>query len=181
MSTSVPRPLIAIAASLALGACSNGEEAATPVAGEAAVDASAPVTARPRETRSVPVDIQGVTDVGATVRIKQIDLAEDATVIDVSVSFSSNMTNNVEMASTNTFIETPAGQRLMLKEPDGNPNLNIVKGDTMEGRLVFLGEVPANADRIFVVFNQGSTSDSIIGPYLRLEVPLTAAAAGGAR
>ena len=180
MSNRAHRPLLALAAALSLAACSNGEQATAPSSGDVAVNTDAPVTARPRQTRTVPVDVQGVTDVGATVRVKQVDLAEDATVVDVSVSFSSNMTNNVKMASSDTFIETPGGQRLMLKEPDGNPELNIVKGDTMEGRLVFLGAVPTNADRIFLVFNQGSTSDSIIGPYLRLEIPLTAGAAAGA-
>lgn len=173
--------LVPIAVALSLSACSRNDEASPPASLETPVNADAPVTATVRQTRIIPVDVQGVTDVGATVRVKQVDLGEDATVLDVSVSFSSNMTNNVQMASNDTFIETPGGQRLMLKEPDGNPDLNIVKGDTMEGRLVFLGAVPANADRIFVVFNQGSTSDSIIGPYVRMEIPLTAAAAGATR
>lgn len=182
MFKSAARPVILIAA-LTLGACSQGGDAGAAPNASTGVDVNAPVTASPRQTRTIDVDVQGVTEVGATVRVKQVDLAEDATVVDVSVSFSSNMTNNVKMATDDTFIETPGGQRLMLKEPDGNPELNIQKGDTMEGRLVFLGAVPQDADRIFLVFNQGSTSDSIIGPYLRLEIPLraSAAAAGAAR
>jgi hypothetical protein len=175
--------LIAVAgvSALALAACSDRKAAETPSDQTSMATATdAPVTAQPRQTRTVPVDVQGVTEVGATVRVKNVDLAEDATILDVSISFASNMTNNVEMASNDTFVELPGGQRLMLKPPEGNPNMNIVKGDTMNGRLVFLGAVPRDAKQIAVVFNQGSTSDSIIGPYLRLTVPLTAQAAGGA-
>jgi len=174
--------LIAVAgvSALAIAACSDRNEAEAPSDQTSMTATDAPVTAQPRQTRTVPVDVQGVTEVGATVRVKNVDLAEDATILDVSISFASNMTNNVEMASNDTFVELPGGQRLTLKPPEGNPNMNIVKGDTMNGRLVFLGAVPRDAKQIALVFNQGSTSDSIIGPYLRLTVPLTAQAAGGA-
>jgi len=165
---------------LALAACSPRQQstdaAATPVE-TAAAAANTPVTAQPRQTRSVPVDVQGVTEVGATVRVKNIDLAEDATIIDVSISFASKMTNNVEMASNPTFLQLPNGQKLMLKPPEGNPNMNIVNGETMNGRLVFMGATPRNAQQIAIVFNEGSSSDSIIGPFLRIDIPLTAKAA----
>lgn len=172
--------VVAGASVLALAACSRQEKTAdAPASPETAIAAAAntPVTAEPRQTRSVPVDVQGVTDVGATVRVKSVDLAEDVTVLNVSISFAGKMTNNVEMASTPTYIQLPSGQKLMLKAPEGNPNMNIVNGDTMNGQLVFMGAVPRDAQRIAVVFNEGSTSDSIIGPFLRLDVPLTAKAA----
>ena len=170
------------ASALALAACSKNDQSAAPGSSEntAASAANAPVTAQPRQTRTVPVDVQGVTDVGATVRVKNVDLAEDATILDVSISFSSNMTNNVKMASNDTYIETTNGQKLMLKPPEGNPEMNIVKGDTMNGRLVFMGAVPRGAQQISLVFNEGSSSDSIIGPFLRMTIPLTAQAAGAA-
>lgn len=168
-------PVTFLAISAVLAACSDGGAEGPDTGGQTAqVDVNAPVTAQPRETRTVPVSVQGVTDVGATVRVKSVDLGEDATILDVSISFASNMTNNVDMATNDTFIETPDGQRLMLKKPEGNPDMTIADGDTMEGRLVFLGAVPANARSISLVFNQGSTSDSIIGPFLRLNIPLTA-------
>ncbi|WP_369062273.1 hypothetical protein ABOZ73_08285 [Caulobacter sp. 73W] len=173
---------IAAASALTLAACSPKDEAADATgaaSGQAAANPNAPVTATPRQTRSVAVDVQGVTEVGATVRVKNVDLAEDATVLDVSISFASKMTNNVEMASNPTYIALPNGQKLMLKAPEGNPNMNIVNGDTMNGRLVFMGAVPRDAQSISVVFNEGSSSDSIIGPFLRLDVPLQAARAAG--
>lgn len=175
--------LVAGASALALGACSPQDKAAAPSSPEeqAAAAANTPVTAQPRQTRNVPVDVQGVTEVGATVRVKNVDLAEDATIVDVSISFSGNATNNVEMASTETYIELPNGQKLRLKPPEGNPNMNIVKGDTMNGRLVFMGAVPRDVQQISLVFNEGSTSGSIIGPFLRIGIPLTAQAAGAAR
>ncbi|WP_184715391.1 hypothetical protein [Caulobacter sp.] len=174
---------VAGASALALAACSPKEktdEATTSPEATAAAAANTPVTAQPRQTRSIPVDVQGVTEVGATVRVKNVDLAEDATVLDVSISFAGKATNNVEMATNPTYIQLPGGQKLMLKAPEGNPNMNIVNGDTMNGRLVFMGAVPRDAQKITVVFNEGSTSDSIIGPFLRLDVPLNGQAAGAA-
>lgn len=170
------------ASALALAACSNNTDktaSMTPEQQDAAA-ASTPVTAQPRQVRNVPVDVQGVTDVGATVRVKNVDLAEDATIVDVSISYAGDTTNNVEMATNATYIELPNGQKLRLKPPEGNPNMNIVKGDTMNGRLVFMGAVPAGTQQISLVFNEGSTSDSIIGPFLRMTIPLTAQAATGA-
>jgi len=176
--------LIAVcgASALALAACSNNDDkqAVDPSMSpeqQAAAAGHFPVTAQVRQIRNVPVDVQGVTDVGATVRVKNVDLAEDATILDVSISFASDMTNNVQMATNATYIELPNGQKLRLKPPEGNPNMNIVKGDTMNGRLVFMGAVPSGVNQISVVFNEGSTSDSIIGPFLRMTIPLTAQAA----
>jgi hypothetical protein len=173
---------VAGASALALAACSNNDDkqAVDPSMSpeqQAAAAGQSPVTAQVRQIRNVPVDVQGVTDVGATVRVKNVDLAEDATILDVSISFASDMTNDVQMATNATYIELPNGQKLRLKPPEGNPNMNIVKGDTMNGRLVFMGAVPTGVNQISVVFNEGSTSDSIIGPFLRMTIPLTAQAA----
>ena len=183
MTVPVLRLMAAAGASaLVLTACSkdNPEKAPASPAELSAAAANTPVSARPRETRTVPVDIQGVTDVGATVRVKNVDLAEDATIVDVSISFGGDRTNNIQMASTETYIELPNGQKLMLKAPEGNPNMNIIKGDTMNGRLVFMGAVPRGTQQISLVFNEGSSSDSIIGPFLRLTIPLTSEAVAGA-
>ena len=171
---------VAGASALAPAACSNNEDKAAAAMSpeqQAAAAANTPVTAQPRQTRNVPVDVQGVTEVGATVRVKNVDLAEDATILDVSISFASDMTNSVQMASEATYVELPNGQKLRLKPPEGNPYMTIAKGDTMNGRLVFMGAVPAGVNQISVVFNEGSTSDSIIGPFLRMTIPLTAQAA----
>ena len=179
-ATALRLMIIAGSSALALGACSRAGETTAVKTPEQTLAAAAttPVTAQPRQTRKVPLDVQGVTEVGATVRVKNVDLAEDATILDVSISFSGNRTNNVQMASNDTYVELPNGQKLMLKPPEGNPNMNIVKGDTMNGRLVFMGAVPRDAKQISVVFNEGSTSDSIIGPFLRMELPLTAPSGG---
>lgn len=184
MSTAALRlTVLAGVSALALAACSNNDsksDAAMTPEQQAAAAANTPVTAQPRQTRSIPVDVQGVTEVGATVRVKNVDLAEDATVVDVSISFGGDKTNSVEMASTETYVELPNGQKLRLKPPEGNPNMTINRGDAMNGRLVFMGAVPRDVQKISLVFNEGSTSDSIIGPFLRIDVPLTAQAAGGA-
>ena len=96
MSTAALRlTVLAGVSALALAACSNNDaksDAAMTPEQQAAAAAGAPVTAQPRQTRSIPVDVQGVTEVGATVRVKNVDLAEDATVVDVSISFGGDKT-----------------------------------------------------------------------------------------
>ena len=46
-------------------------------------------------------------------------------------------------AHASTIVELPNGQKLRLKPPEGNLYMTIAKGDTMNGRLVFMGAVPA--------------------------------------
>ena len=116
--------------------------------------------------------MQGVASAGLTVRVKNIELGEDATVLTVSASFGSRETNFTNLAETVTYLADPAGNRLMLRPPEDNRYLRIVSGDTMEGKLVFLGAVPPGTPQLRLVFNEGNTPDNTAGPGLSITLPL---------
>ncbi|WP_295534488.1 hypothetical protein [uncultured Pseudacidovorax sp.] len=182
---------IALAVGL-LAACSDkGSEPAAPAAPTApapapmapapnappsnAASAPAPAAAAgttPTSGRTVPMAVQGVASAGLTVRVKGVELGPDATVLDVSASFASPLTNWTQMASGDTYLQDEAGNKLMLKRPEDNRYLKIKTGDTMEGRLVFLGAVPADARQVKLVINEGSPPDDTNSPGLAVVLPL---------
>ena len=116
--------------------------------------------------------MQGVASAGLTVRVKAIEMGEDATILTVSASFGSRETNFTNLAETNTFLADPAGNRLMLRPPEDNRYLRIVTGDTMEGKLVFLGAVPPGTPQLRLVINEGHTPEDTSGPGLSIALPL---------
>ncbi len=124
------------------------------------------------EPRKLPLSVQGVSSSGATVRVKGIEIGTDATVLDVSMSFSNRITNSTMMALTDTFLEDETGARLQIKRPDDNRNLTIHAGDTLNGQLVFMGAVPASARTLRLVFNEGNPDDNIVAPGLTIDLPL---------
>lgn len=136
---------------------------------------STPPASVPSEGRVVPVNVQGTAAVGATVRVKSVELAPDATLLTLSASYGGTTTNSVNLAGSSTYLMDEQGNKLMLKPPQDNPDLKIVKGQMMDGKLVFLGAVPSGAKTIRLVFNDNNDGDSIIDPGLTIQIPLTAA------
>lgn len=180
-------PAAALAISLALGGCSDkatpvapATSPATappaPVTPPAAPVAAAPVApAAPQPAaapRQIPLSVQGVANAGLTVRVKGVELGEDATVLTVSASFGNRETNFTNLAETATFLVDAAGNRLMLRPPDDNRYVRINSGDTMEGKLVFLGAVPPSTTQIRLVINEGNAGDNTAGPGLSITLPL---------
>lgn len=149
--------------------------ATAPAAGgsSAPAPAAAPA-ATPISARQLPMAVQGVASAGLTVRVKGVELGPDATVLDVSASFASPLTNWTQMASGDTYLQDEAGNKLMLKRPEDNRYLKIKTGDTMEGRLVFLGAVPTDARQVKLVINEGSPPDDTNSPGLEMVLPLKA-------
>lgn len=148
--------------------------AAAPATGGASAPTPAPAAAPPTSARQLPLAVQGVASAGLTVRVKGVELGPDATVLDVSASFASPLTNWTQMASGDTYLQDEAGNKLMLKRPEDNRYLKIKTGDTMEGRLVFLGAVPADARQVKLVINEGSPPDDTNSPGLEMVLPLKA-------
>ncbi|WP_423457822.1 hypothetical protein [Ottowia sp. VDI28] len=124
------------------------------------------------EPRKLPLSIQGVSASGATVRVKSIEIGTDATVLDVSISFSNRITNSTMLAHLDTFLEDENGARLQIKRPEDNRNLTIHAGETLNGQLVFMGVVPASARKMRLVFNEGNPDDNIVAPGLTVDLPL---------
>jgi hypothetical protein len=148
------------------GANSTGAPAASP-------SANATTAASPRTPpRSLPLNVQGVATAGVTVRVKGIEMGEDATVLKVSMSFSSRIASSTNMALIDTLLEDDKGNRLMLKRPENNRELTIRDGDTMEGDLVFLGSVSPSATSLKLVFNERNQPDNIAGPGLVMVLAL---------
>jgi len=116
--------------------------------------------------------VQGVAPAGVTVRVKGVEIGGDATVLDVSISFANRITDSTMLALADTFLEDENGARLHIKRPEGNRDITIREGQTLDGQLVFLGSVPATARKLRLVFNEGNEGDNIVAPGLVMELPL---------
>jgi len=173
--------LLLLSAMGALSACSEKANAPTVAPPPAAATAPQAATPAPATTmgaapataaRSVPLNVQGVASAGVTVRVKGIELGEDATVLKVSISYASRIASSTTMALTDTFLEDEKGNRLMLKRPENNRDLSIRDGDTMDGELVFLGAVAPGTTMLKLVFNESNQPDNVAGPGLVMQLPL---------
>lgn len=173
-STPTPAPAAAPMTSPAPAVPSAAAPAASGASAPAPAPSAAPAAATPTSARQLPLSVQGVASAGLTVRVKGVELGPDATVLDVSASFASPLTNWTQMASGDTYLQDEAGNKLMLKRPEDNRYLKIKTGDTMEGRLVFLGAVPADARQVKLVINEGSPPDDTNSPGLEMVLPLKA-------
>lgn len=124
---------------------------------------------------TIPSNVQATAAVGVVVRVKEVVAAEDVTLVTVSASYSGE-TSFLELAYTDsgTYLQDENGQKYPLRSPEDNPNLRISRGDTMQGRLVFLGRVAPESKKIKLVFNEGRAGSDTSGPGLSIDVPLTA-------
>jgi len=122
-------------------------------------------------SKKIPLSVQGVAKAGVSTRIKGIEIGGDVTVLDVSIAYS-GFHGSIQMARGNTFIEDDSGARLPLRRPGDNRNLKIQNDDVMQGQLVFLGHVPANARKLRAVFNEGHAGDDGLWPGLEIDLPL---------
>lgn len=134
--------------------------------------ATSPVASIPADPRTIAVNVQGAAPVGVTLRVKSVELGTDATTLDVSASYGGTITNSLELAGNGTYLLAANGDRLMLKPPQDNQSLRITRGQTMDGKLVFLGAVAPDAKSIKLVVNDNNDGNSIISPGLTMVIPL---------
>ncbi len=178
------------AACTMLAACSDKPNTAAPAQTEATnaqqtapaevtqppVAEAAPATpVAPEAGRKVAVNAQASSPMGLTVRVKQVELAADATILTVSISLGGDQTIFTSLVDANTYLLDEAGNRLMPKLPEDNRFLRVRKGETLEGELVFMGALPANARQVEWVINEGNAPDNTSGPGLKLSLPISAA------
>lgn len=109
---------------------------------------------------------------GLTVRVKQIELTDDATVLTVSLSLGGDRTIFTSLVDGETYLRDEAGNKLMPKLPPENRFLRVRKGETLEGQLVFMGALPANTRQAEWVINEGNAPDNDSGPGMRLALPI---------
>jgi hypothetical protein len=178
------------AACTMLAACSDKPNTAAPAQTDAVstqqaasagttqppVAEAAPATpVAPEAGRKVAVNAQASSPMGLTVRVKQVELAADATILTVSISLGGDQTIFTSLVDANTYLLDEAGNRLMPKLPEDNRFLRVRKGETLEGELVFMGALPANARQVELVINEGNAPDNTSGPGLKLSLPISAA------
>lgn len=182
--------LLATTSALWLGACSKGPQTqevappqaavqqqdqpaadAAPAQGDGMAAAPAPAAA---PSRIVAVDAQAVSPLGLTVRVKQVELAPDATVLSVSLSLGGDKTIFTSLSAGDTYLRDEAGNKILIKAPADNPHLRVRKGETLEGQLVFMGALPASTRQVEWVINDGHAPDDDSGPGLKLNLPLGA-------
>lgn len=161
-----------------LSGCSGGstKEQAEPVAATTDTPGQPAQESGTKKGRIIPVSAQGVAEVGLTVRVKNVELGADATILDISASYGGTASSNVDLAYSQTFIRDEQGNKLMLKRIADNKDLKIGAGEQMDGRLVFLGAVPASARTITLVLNEGSDGSAITGPGLNIPIDLKTSA-----
>ena len=123
----------------------------------------------------LPLAVQGVAPAGLTVRIKGAEVGGDATVLDVSISFANRITNSTMLALADTYLQDESGAKLHIQRPEGNRDITIREGQTLEGQLVFMGSVATSARQLKLVFHDGNQGDNIVAPGLAIDVPLPAA------
>lgn len=124
--------------------------------------------------RTIPSNIQGTAEVGVVVRVKEVLVAEDVTLVTISASYAGE-TSFLNLADTDsgTYLQDENGQKFPLRKPAENKWLRIANGDTMHGRLTFLGVVAPDSKKLKLVFNAGNTGDDISGPGLSIDIPLS--------
>lgn len=140
----------------------------------AAMAADGQAAAAAGKKLTIPSNVQATAAVGVVVRVKEVVAAEDVTLVTVSASYSGE-TNFLELAysDSGTYLQDENGQKYPLRSPEDNPNLRISRGDTMQGRLVFLGRVAPESKKVKLVFNEGRAGSDTSGPGLSIDVPLT--------
>jgi len=123
-------------------------------------------------TKKIPLSISKNTDIGASVRIKGIDISEDFVALDISLSFSHKMYDSASFAFRDVFIEDESGGRLFLRRLEDNEDLEVSNGETLNGKLVFMGQISASTNQIRLVFNDGGQKGSALFPAFSVNIPL---------
>lgn len=117
-------------------------------------------------------NVQASVPVGVTVMVKKVTVGADATVVNLVASFDSRQTNRINLNETNAFLDIGNGQKLHMRQLRDNPYLIVMNGQSLEGDLVFPGQIPSAAKSVTLVFNEGSEGDDSSAPGVTLNIPL---------
>ena len=142
-------------------------------AASASLEKTASTTEVPAQGRTIAVNVQGTAPVGVTMRVKEVELGTDATVLNVSASYGGTISDDVALAGSQTYLLDEQGNKFMLKPPQDNADLTIRVGQMMEGKLVFLGAVSPGTKVLRFVINDGNDGNSIVDPGLTIQIPLS--------
>lgn len=98
---------------------------------------------------------------GLLVQVQSIHREANHTRLAVSVSYSHRRRpQGTQLAGGETYLRTASGQRFMLQRPPDQPTLPLANNSTLTGDLRFQGVLPANAQGLTLVINEGFPADS---------------------
>jgi hypothetical protein len=149
-----------------------------------ALSATSPVSATTSNTesesdavRSYTVDMQKVHPNGVILRVSQVTLAKLHTTIHVSVVNGSNtpIVLNHWYRTDPTVLLDAQGNAYRLTPPQGDEEVQVPVGHSLEGTFVFLGQIPTTSKTLTLVINPtGSATDKDTAfPQLKAELMLT--------
>ncbi len=118
--------------------------------------------------------VQATAESGVVVRVKDVVVTDDVTLVTISASYSGeSIFVNLADSDSGTFLQDEDGQKYPLRKPADNTWLRVQAGDTMQGRLVFLGVVAPDSKTFKLVFNEGKPGSDRDAPGLSIDVPLS--------
>lgn len=116
--------------------------------------------------------VQANNEGGLLVQVQSVQREADRTRLQVSIAFSNRRRpRGTELAGGETFLRTAAGDRLMLQRSADNPKLLIANNEAMVGELVFQGALPADAQGLTLVINDGHSATSTRASALVMALP----------
>ena len=128
-------------------------------------------TAAPSPTDIEVTGGQATIPVGVTLIVKKITVADDATVLNVVISFDGDV-DSVELGYKPVALDLGNNQRLLMRAISDNPELVIEKGQTLAGDLVFPWVIPPDTQSVTLIFNEGNMGSDISFPGLKLPLSL---------
>ena len=182
----VRRSTAALMVALVIAGCQSapGSQQAQPAQEEAApssavtTERAAPVRPRTRPDLPAPLelDLEQRHPNGVIVRVHRITF--DPTFITVELSAVNGFRDEVTLAAdpfTGMTLVDDTGVDYKFIAPDVNDNLRVESGGTLEGQVVFTGELAADARTLTLTLNPGrdGADDSTIFPMFRFpDIPI---------
>lgn len=186
----MPHPAVrnlALCTLLALAACGQTADQASPPADATGASGSAPATTSANAWNGgqpKPLSLQIAHPNSTVLQVSSIQSGDMDTRVGVRVI--NGRDKDIELNRFNNnrdgYLLLGTGEKLYLSPPPTNVRLSVPAGQTFEGELVFLGRLPAT-DAAILVLNEDSTTtgEYTDTPGFRVDIPLgTAPAAAGA-
>lgn len=154
------RPLIAIAALGALGACDG--------------------FSLPFSDGGVTLDTQLTHPAAVVVQVRSIRSSGDRTLVDLHVLNGRDGEISFNASNERTYLLTDSGEKLLLVPATGNPELKVPPNKAMDAALVFAGKLPGSGKAVLFLNESGSRDNAYTTtPRFEATLPIDGARGGG--
>lgn len=117
--------------------------------------------------------VQGNNGSGLLAHIKSVKSEGNTTRLNGTFAFSSlRRADGAKLGGAKTFLRVNGTLNLPLQAPADNPELLVKNHDVLSGELIFQGHIPADAQSLELVINDGRPSNHSQTPGLTLPLPL---------